>query len=79
MSRLEKLRALASVHPWYSAQCKRLSESEFDFLVEFIEDHAHLTTRSYLATVMRLGLDVPLPPSPNALVMWEILLVSANV
>lgn len=58
MNRLEKLKKLAAPENYYySRLCKRLSEFEFDQVVEFIEDHEGLDAGEFEKSVNRMHLE----------------------
>lgn len=58
--RIAKLQQL-STHSWYSKLLKKITESEFDTIVEFCEDHADLNQLEfeYAANRLFLGRERP--------------------
>jgi hypothetical protein len=70
--RLMKFQALAR-HEWYGKLCQKISEHEFDLIVEFIEDFGELDDQDFERKVVRYGLDDPNKPK-NANIIADLLL-----
>lgn len=58
--RLDRLKKLSD-HAWYKKVLVRLSEAEFDQVVEIIEDHGDEDKDRFTHTINRLWLDGPKP------------------
>lgn len=73
MKRLEKFRSMAE-HVMHRKTMRRLSESEFDECVAFIEDHDHLDVNEFTLKVNRWKLDQP--KTKHHTDMWALCLQS---
>lgn len=73
MKRLEKFKDRVANHPLYNRLANRLSESEFDRCVEFIEDHDSLDADAFERKVVRMHLDKD--KSKNWTVIEDLLLM----
>lgn len=73
MTRLEALRDRCQRYP-YQKNAKRLSEAEFDSMVEFLEENDHLGHLEFEYAVNRMFLDRP--KAKNFAIIQELLSVA---
>lgn len=71
-ARLLKLHSMAK-HFHYGRLCQRITESEFDTVVEFIEDYGDLDDSEFARLVLQYGIDMIKKPK-NLGIMADILL-----
>lgn len=73
MKRIEKLKYLSSEDAWYKKLCLKLTEAEFDQLIEIIQDNDDLNNDQFTLLVNRYFLDKKNKPK-NWTAMSDILL-----
>lgn len=77
-SRLEALRTLSS-DPWYKKQLRKISETEFDQIVEFIEDQGESNFDEYAMECRRIHLDGKVERTKNWTIVQEICEVVGSI
>ena len=73
--RITRLKYLCSEHAYYSKVAKKLTETEFDIMVDFIDDYADKTSSEFKSLILRRFVDCDKPKNWN--IIEDLLIASA--